>query len=139
MIPEGLQVLKSRAADVEAERIAVANEDAEKWWQHLCAVAEKSLGELWQYVCTNRPDGFAANAYEHGFEIRLPGHRKIYAHFSGREAGVNGAPADWWRSYYHGMITDVADGVAWWMVDSPGRKLASYHQTLGSALLAAEV
>jgi hypothetical protein len=80
---------------------------------------------------------------EFAFEIFLPGHRPIYAVFRGyaifRRATTCGAT--WRRGYYQGVnVADVEGGHGHWMVDPRGtNRPTTYHHTLGSAILAAEL
>lgn len=143
MLPPTLQALKDQARSAADEARSVADEEAEASWQLLLAVAQESLGPLWQFVTnkTSRPHRFPAQGVgfggpHHAFEIAIPGHRMIYAPFDGREK-------TWWRSYYPGgsNTTDVDHGRQNWMVDAqPGpNTLPTYFQTLGAAMVAAEM
>lgn len=153
-LPASLQSLKDRAASVREEAKSVADEGAENWWQILLAAAEISLGKLWQYVEKKRPWNFRHGSHPHGadstcqfeFRILLPGHRPIFARFHGCPVGTHDMqgkyhPPSWHRSTYSGMVTDDVDhGTAFWMAESrPNRQLNTYHRTLGSAILAAEI
>lgn len=137
MISASLQTLKDTARSVRRDAAAIERTRDEAFYEQLLAVARANLGELWQYT-SGAPKHYSweCPANGAGFEIRIPGHRSIYARFGVLCSGR----AYWHRLPYSGSTHDVERENAWWMVSPPDRTnlLPSYYHTLGAALVAAE-
>ncbi len=107
-------------------------------------VGALNLGPLWEFVANggNRPHNFTRErTTDFAFQIMLPGHRIIYAIFRGDDATIK-CGATWRRGYYYGanVADESENGLGHWMVDPRSEnRLMTYHHTLGSALLAAEL
>jgi len=147
MLPPDLQALKNAAASVRKEHRDVNREASEASWRKLTGVAKATLGPLWEYVANmrERPHRFPREgppwgSFVFAAKVKLPGHREITVLFCGRDK-TNMADADWWRAHWPGAPTsDVERGVAYYMVEPSGDgRLMTYYQTLGAALLAAEM
>lgn len=132
-LPASLQALKDHAKAVREDGAAIESAKDAAWRAALIAAARENLGDLWQYT-DGRPSYYRPS--DACFEIRLPGHRTISAHFS----VLNSGHGFWARvPYYAGTAADVKGEHAWWLVDrAPGKDLPTYYHTLGGALVAAE-
>jgi len=133
MLPASLQSLKDTAARVKSDAASIAADETERHWQSLLAVAAEQLAPVWEWAVKGRPYHFTAQSHEYEFKVRIPGHREMVARFQHH-------PCGWSRYYYHVGTFDVSTGRAYWLVERrPGKDLPSYHDTLGAALLAAEI
>lgn len=137
-----LQELKDRARQVRSDATQIRVDADDKWWAKLITAGALNLGPLWEFVTNGgtKPHGFSdERTTDFAFHISLHGHRVIYAIFRGHDATC--AERFWYRSYYYGVnVVDVKDGLGYWMAEPRSEtKLMTYHHTLGSAMLAAEL
>lgn len=137
-LPASLQALKDQTRNVIQEKEDITEQESAAWWSALLTVAKESLGPLWEFVTKkDRPHHFTGRTASHGFDISIPGHRDICAHFH----VLNSGRAFWTRGHFSGSTLDVEDGRSLWMVSPRPIKnhLPTYFQTLGAALVAAEM